>query len=109
MRILKTVCVTGLVLALGSAEAYATALAAPNNTAIAGGADENLDPAVQDLGLVPAPASSDNLTSASASTESSAEPVPELPTWAMMLVLFMGLGLARFKSGRKDRLSSGIE
>ena len=44
-----------------------------------------------------------------AATVSPAEPIPELPTWAMMLLCLMGLGLAGFKKGRKDRLSPGIE
>jgi hypothetical protein len=39
----------------------------------------------------------------------SAEPVPELPIWAMLLLCFAGLGLARLKRGRKDRLSPGID
>jgi hypothetical protein len=40
---------------------------------------------------------------------SSAEAVPELPTWAMMLLCLAGLGLAGFKKSRKDRLSPGID
>jgi hypothetical protein len=111
MRRLKTICVTGLLFALGLAEASAASSAAPKTTVIAAAADNTSDHAVWDLGLLPAPASSDNLTpgSASASTESSAEPIPELPTWTMMLVFFTGLGLAGLKKGRKNRLSSGIE
>ena len=66
---------------------------------------------IQDLGDLPPPPDSDSSTpaSASASSVSSAEPVPELPIWAMLLLCFAGLGLARFKRGRKDRLSPGIE
>jgi hypothetical protein len=66
---------------------------------------------VLDLGVLPPPADSDNSTptSALASTVSSAAPIPELPTWAMILLCFAGLGLAGFKRGRKDRLSPGIE
>jgi hypothetical protein len=61
--------------------------------------------------LSPPPPSSDSPTptSASASTMSSAEAVPELPTWAMMLLCLAGLGLAGFKKSRKDRLSPGID
>jgi MYXO-CTERM domain-containing protein len=40
---------------------------------------------------------------------SSAQAVPELPTWAMMILCLAGLGLARFKRRRKNRLSQGIE
>ena len=65
---------------------------------------------VHDLGLLP-PANSDNPAQApsAASTVSGAEAVPELPTWAMMLLCLMGLGVATFRKGRKDRLSPGIE
>jgi hypothetical protein len=98
----------GLSLALGAAEARA-ALAAPAN-AIIQTAPDSTDP-IRDLGNLPPPADSDNPTptSASASTMSSAEPVPELPIWGMLLLCFAGLGLARFKRGRKDRLSPGLE
>lgn len=107
MRLLASLCATGLFFALGLMEAQADRMTAPNSTAIERAAHDNLE----DLGLWPAPASSDNSipASASASTESSAEPIPELPTWTMMLVFFMGLGLAGFKKGRKDRLSPGID
>jgi hypothetical protein len=64
---------------------------------------------IHDLGDLPPPPDSDNPTPASTSTVSSAEPVPELPTWAMILLCFAGLGLAGFKRGRKDRLSPGID
>jgi hypothetical protein len=99
----------GLFFALGGPPAIA--MAAPSSTGITRGADNNLAHAVQDLGLLPALASSEDSTPAlaSAATESRAEPIPELPTWTMMLVFFMGLGLAVFKKGRKDRLSPGID
>jgi hypothetical protein len=66
---------------------------------------------MHDLGLVQPRGNSSDPAPAplSAATVSTAEPVPELPTWAMMLLCLMGLGLAGFKKGRKDRLSPGIE
>jgi hypothetical protein len=101
-------CTVGFSLALGAAEARATQ-AAPAR-AIVQSASHSSD-ASHDLGVLLPPPDSDNPSpaSASASTASSAEPIPELPTWAMMLVLFLGLGLAGLKKGRKDRLSPGIE
>ena len=99
-------CTIGLSLAFGAAQASARQPAA--GAAIAQSASISGD-AVQDLGaLQPAP-DSENPTPASTSTVSSAEPVPELPTWAMILLCFAGLGLAGLKRGRKDRLSPGIE
>jgi hypothetical protein len=73
--------------------------------------DHNSGHALHDLDLVTPTANSDDPTPApsSTSTVSSAEPIPELPTWALMLVFFLGLGLARFKKSRKDRLSPGVE
>jgi hypothetical protein len=111
MRLLTSLCATGLCFAVGLMEAQAAGMAAPNSTAIERAAHDKLDHAIQDLGLWNAPPNSDNSipASASASTESSAEPIPELPTWTMMLVFFMGLGLAGFKKGRKDRLSPGLD
>jgi hypothetical protein len=102
------ICAVSLSLALGVAEAHATP-AAPTG-AVAHPASMGGD-AFHDLGDLPPPPSSDNPTpaSASASSVSSAEPVPELPIWAMLLLCFAGLGLARVKRGRKDRLSPGIE
>jgi hypothetical protein len=102
------VCAIGLSLALGAAEAGA-AQAAPTS-AVAHPASTGGD-AFHDLGDLPPPLASDNPTaaSASASSVSSAEPVPELPIWAMLLLCFAGLGLAGLKRGRKDRLSPGIE
>ena len=102
------VCAIGLSLALGVADAGATqvdpggAIAEPASTA---------RDAIRDLGDLPPPPDTDGAapTSASASSVSSAEPVPELPIWAMLLLCFAGLGLAKFKRGRKDRLSPGIE
>jgi hypothetical protein len=38
-----------------------------------------------------------------------AEPVPELATWAIMLLCFIGLAVAGYKKGRRNRLSPGIE
>jgi hypothetical protein len=101
-------CAIGLSLALGAAEGRA-APAAPTD-AIAQPASTARD-AIRDLGDLPPPPDSDNPTptSASASSVSIAEPVPELPVWAMLLLCFAGLGLAGFKRGRKDRLSPGIE
>jgi hypothetical protein len=100
------VCAIGLSLALGAAEARA-APAAPTG-AVAHPASTARD-AIRDLGDLPPPPDSDSTAPASASSVSSAEPVPELPIWAMMLLFFGGLGLARFKRGRKNRLSQGIE
>jgi hypothetical protein len=98
----------GLSLALGVAEAGA-AQADPPGVLIQ--AVSNSTHPIQDLGDLPPPPDSDGTApaSASASTVSSAEPIPELPIWAMLLLCFAGLGLARFKRGRKGRLSPGIE
>jgi hypothetical protein len=99
-------CAIGLSLALGAAEACAAqaapagAIAQPGSTA---------RDASRDLGNLPPPPDSDSTAPASVSSASSAEPVPELPTWAMMILCLAGLGLARFKRGRKNRLSQGIE
>ena len=49
------------------------------------------------------PSSAANMSSAAAT------PIPELPTWAMMLLCLAGLGLAGLKRGRRNRLSPGIE
>jgi hypothetical protein len=100
------VCALGLSLALGAAEACA-AQTAPAG-AIGQTALDSTHP-IRDLGALPPPPDSDTPTPASASTVSSAEPVPELPIWAMLILCFAGLGLARFKRGRKDRLSPGLE
>jgi hypothetical protein len=96
----------GLSLALGPAEACA-AQTAPAG-AIGQTALDSTHP-IRDLGALPPPPDSDTPTPASASTVSSAEPVPELPIWALLILCFAGLGLARFKRGRKDRLSPGLE
>jgi hypothetical protein len=100
------VCTIGLSLAFGVAGARATP-AAPAG-AIIQVALGSTHP-IHDLGDLPPPPDSDNPTPASTSTVSSAEPVPELPTWAMILLCFAGLGLAGLKRGRKDRLSPGID
>jgi hypothetical protein len=103
------VCAIGLSLALGAAEAGA-AQAVPTG-AVAHPASTAGGDAFHDLGDLPPPSASDDPTPspASASSVSSAESVPELPTWAMMILCLAGLGLARFKRGRKGRLSPGIE
>jgi hypothetical protein len=104
-------CTVGFALALGAAHACAAGVT-PGGTDILTKSDNNSGHALHDLGLLsPAPPSSDSPTptSASASTMSSAEAVPELPTWAMMLFCLAGLGLAGFKKGRKNRLSPGID
>jgi len=100
----------GLSLALGAAEACA-ARVTPGSMPIETTSDQNSGHAIHDLGLWPPAANFDNPTPApsSASTANNAEPVPELPTWGMMLLCLVGLGLAGFKRRRKDRLAPGIE
>ena len=102
------VCAIGLSLALGVTEAGA-AQADPAGVLIQ--TVSNSAHPIQDLGDLPPPPDSDSTApaSGSASSVSSAQPVPELPTWAMMILCLAGLGLARFKRGRKDRLSPGLE
>lgn len=100
------VCALGLSLALVAAKACA-AQTAPAG-AIGQTALDSTHP-IRDLGDLPPPPESDNPTPASASTVGSAEAIPELPIWAMLLLCFAGLGLARFKRARKDRLSPGLE
>jgi hypothetical protein len=106
MRAQIILCTVGFSLALGATGARATQAASA--AAIVQPASNSGD-ASRDLGALPPPRDSDNPTPASASPASSAEPIPELPTWVMMLVLFLGLGLAGFKKGRKDRLSPGMD
>jgi hypothetical protein len=103
-------CEIGLSLVLGAAEACAAEVT-PDRAIIEIASDQNSGHVIHNLGLLPPPAASDNTTPASstASTMNSADPIPELPTWAMMLLCLAGLGLAGFKKGRKDRLSPGIE
>jgi hypothetical protein len=102
----------GLFFALSAADASAAA-SAPSSAATAIASDKDQSLVVQDLGPLPPPAGSDNPTAtpSSVSTVASAEPVPELPTWAMMLLCLLGLGFAGFKTGkgRKNRLSPGID
>ena len=98
-------CAIVLSLAFGAAEARAET--APTG-AIIQVASNSTHP-THDLGDLPPPPDSDSTAPASASSVSNAEPVPELPTWAMMILCLAGLGLARFKRGRKNRLSQGIE
>jgi hypothetical protein len=97
-----------LSLAFGAAEACAaqTAPASPLIQQI-----PNASHPVQDLGDLPPPPDADdtNPATASASTVSNAQSVPELPVWAMLLVFFGGIALARLKRRRKDRLSPGLE
>jgi hypothetical protein len=102
------VCAIGLSWALGLPEAGA-AQADPASVLIQ--IVSNSTHPIQDLGDLPPPPDSDGTTPATASTSSvsSAEPVPELPTWAMMILCLAGLGLARFKRSRKGRLSQGID
>lgn len=100
----------GLSLALGAGEAFAAAHT-PSSDVIEIASSQNQGALIRDLGLLAPPANSDNPAEApsSASSVSSAEPIPELPTWAMMLLCLTGLGFATFKKGRKDRLSPGID
>jgi hypothetical protein len=96
----------GLSLALGGADPLAAE--ATRGSAVIQ-ADHNSGDAVRDLGLAPPADNSSDPAPSPALIVNSAEPVPELPTWAMMLLCLIGLGLAGFKKGRKDRLSPGIE
>jgi hypothetical protein len=99
-----------LSLALWASEACAAEMAA-GSSPIEIASNHSPGHAVHDLGLLPPPTNSDNPTPGpeSGSKTDSADPIPELPTWAMMLVCFIGLALAGYKKGRKDRLSPGIE
>jgi hypothetical protein len=100
------VCTIVLSLALGAVEARAAETTPPQALIQTLANPQN---PTHDLGDLPPPPDADTPSPASASTVSSAEPVPELPIWTMLLLCFAGLGLARFKRGRKDRLSSGLE
>jgi len=46
---------------------------------------------------------------AASSNSAEATPIPELPTWAMMILCLLGLGVARLRRGRRNRLSPGID
>lgn len=101
-------CAAGLSMALGAAEASAAA-DAPSGSIIKLASGQSDGRPIHDLGLLPPPATGPSQAPSSASTVSGAEPVPELPTWAMMLLCLAGLAFAGFKKGRKNRLSPGIE
>jgi hypothetical protein len=102
-------CAIGISFALGVADAYA-ATETPGGAIIQMASDKDQGHAIHDLGLLPlANTEGPTAAPASASTVNGAEPIPELPTWAMMLLCLAGLGLAGFRKGRKDRLSPGIE
>jgi hypothetical protein len=102
-------CAVGISLTLGIADACA-ATDAPGGAIIQMSSDQGEGHVVRDLGLLPL-ANSEGAAAApaSASTVSGAEPIPELPTWGMMLLCLVGLGVAGFRKGRKNRLSPGIE
>jgi hypothetical protein len=109
---LRLLYAVGLSFALGAAEVYAAGVT-PSGAIVQSASDHSSGHPIHDLGLAPPAASSDDPvpTPSFASTASSADatPVPELPIWGMMLLCFVGLGIAGFKKGRKDRLSPGIE
>jgi hypothetical protein len=100
----------GISLALSAADARAAGVSS-GGVMNQAATDQNSDHGIHDLGLLPPAGNAGGPTPApsTAPAVSSAEPVPELPTWAMMLLCLAGLGLAGFKKGRKDRLSPGIE
>ena len=111
MRTQEMLLPIGLFIALGGANVGAAKVAPAN--AIIMASDHETDHAIHDLGLLPVEASSGNSAStpSSVSTPNSTEatPIPELPTWAMMLLCLLGLGVAGLKKGRRNRLSPGIE
>jgi hypothetical protein len=100
-------CAVGLSLALGAPDACAAGIAP--GAAI----QTSSSPVLHDLDLAAPAANSEDpalaLSSAPAVSSADATAVPELPTWAMMFLCFLGLGVAMFKRGRKNRLSPGIE
>ena len=100
----------GLSLALGVAEPCAAGVS-PKGAITRSASDQNANQDTYDLGLLAPAANSDDPApqASSGSSLGGGEPVPELPTWAMMFVCFLGLALAGLKRGRKDRLSPGIE
>jgi hypothetical protein len=107
-----SLCAVALCLALGATGACADNVT-PSGAVIQTGSDHNPGRAIHDLGLAAPTTNSDDPTPtpSSAATAGSADaaPVPELPTWGMMLLCFIGLGIAGFTRSRKDRLSPGIE
>lgn len=98
----------GLSLALAAADASAAEAARGDAVQTA---DHNSGRVIHDLGPLPSDGSDHPIPAPSSANVNSAQaaPVPELPTWAMMLLCLAGLGLAGLKKGRKDRLSPGIE
>ena len=104
-------CAIGLSLALGPANAYAAEVAP--GAGVRTISDHNSGPAILDLGSAARSAGSQDLApmppSDSAMGSAAATAVPELPTWVMMFLCFLGLAVAVFKRGRKDRLSPGID
>jgi len=100
-------CAVGLCLALGAPDARAAGVAPGAAVQTSSG------PVLRDLGVAAPAANSEDpaqaLSSAPAVSSADATPVPELPIWAMLLLCFVGLGIAGFKRGRKNRLSPGIE
>jgi hypothetical protein len=99
----------GLSLALGAG--VAPAAEGPTGAVIEIASYQDRGPLLHDLGVLAPPVNSDSSPQALSSAPSviNAEAIPELPTWAMMLLCVVGLGLAGFKKGRKDRLSPGLE
>ena len=102
------VCAIALTLTLGAAEAGASEV---GSTAAIFQPASNSHETIRDLGglLPPTDPNSGASESTGVSSVSSAEPVPELPTWAMMVLCLAGLALARVKRSRKNRLSPAID
>jgi hypothetical protein len=99
-------CMVGLFLAPGAMEASAAQAAHAGAIQTA----SNLGDAVRDLGVLPPPPDADNPTptSPSAATVSSAQRAPELPIWAMLLLFFGGLGLAKLKKAVRTGSLRGL-
>jgi hypothetical protein len=110
MRKQMRLCAVALLWALGAPGVFAAGVT-PGGAVIQAASDHNSG--LHDLGLAPPTANSDDPTPspslASTASRADAAPVPELPTWGMMLLCFVGLGIAGFRKGRKNRLSPGIE